>query len=156
MNATNEQSITFVCDRTTERMATFDNRQDKEDLMLDIIGRFNKKQAVAIRNYMDKLSEPQRDTFIQNTIDEGIYIHNPPLWEDETMFSILRNIYKDHPWIKPYKVYVKRFGRVIPIMKDLVVGSMYVMKLKQTSKKGFSVRSTGSLSRKGLPKQIGA
>lgn len=149
----NEQSITFVCDRTTERMVTFDNRQDKEDLMLDIIGRFNKKQAIAIRNYMDKLSESQRDMFIQNTIDEGIYIHNPPLWEDETMFAILRNIYKDHPWIKPYKVYVKRFGRVIPIMKDLVVGSMYVMKLKQTSKKGFSVRSTGSLSRKGLPEK---
>jgi hypothetical protein len=38
-------------------------------------------------------------------------------------------------------------------MKQLIVGDMYMIKLKQTSKKGFSVRATGSLSKKGLPEK---
>jgi hypothetical protein len=39
------------------------------------------------------------------------------------------------------------------MLKDLVVGDMYIIKLKQTSKKGFSVRATGSLSKKGIPEK---
>ena len=36
-------------------------------------------------------------------------------------------------------------------MKPLIVGAEYIIKLKQTAKKNFSVRSTGYLSQKGLP-----
>ena len=35
----------------------------------------------------------------------------------------------------------------------MVVSEMYVMKLKQTAHKGFSVRATGSISKKGVPEK---
>ena len=37
------------------------------------------------------------------------------------------------------------------MMNPLVVGDEYIIRLKQTAKKNFSVRSTGYLSQKGLP-----
>jgi 5S rRNA maturation endonuclease (ribonuclease M5) len=36
-------------------------------------------------------------------------------------------------------------------MKQMIIGDIYMIKLKQTSKKGFSARSTGALSKKGVP-----
>ena len=37
--------------------------------------------------------------------------------------------------------------------EDAFVGEMYILKLKQTSRKGFSVRGTGSINAKGLPER---
>ena len=83
----------------------------------------------------------------------GIYIHIPPFWEDKAMFDTLSEIYDDYPWIQPYRVFINKFGRTIPMMNKMVVSEMYVMKLKQTAHKGFSVRATGSISKKGVPEK---
>jgi hypothetical protein len=67
---------------------------------------------------------------------------------------------KEHNLVSPnpfgilYRyVLTVRLDPVIKILKPLVVGDMYIIKLKQTSKKGFSVRATGSLSKKGIPEK---
>lgn len=149
-----EQSITFVCDRVCEYMVKNDlPLEEREKLLIDIVTRFNEKQGAKVAEFIGRLSKDQRLEFMEETIKNGVLIHNPPLWEEHPMFDILRKIYADYPWITPYDVYVNRFGRTIKIMKPMVVGSMYVIKLKQTSKKGFSARSTGSLSRRGLPEK---
>lgn len=130
-----------------------DSLEEKEKLLLRIVWYFNDKQEKELRKYLNSLTKEQKEEFFESIQREGIYIHNPPLWEAIPLFDRLRDLYKEFDWIKPYDVYVNRFGRRIKVMKPLVVGDMYVIKLKQTSKKGFSVRSTGSLSKKGVPEK---
>lgn len=148
-----EQSITFIGNRVKERIATLETMKEKEELLLRMVWYFNKDQEKKLREYLDKLSGLDKGVFFKNIEEEGIFIHIPPLWEKEPLFDRIRDLYKEFDWIKPYDVYVNKFGRKIKILKPLVVGDMYVIKLKQTSKKGFSVRSTGSLSKKGIPEK---
>jgi len=148
-----EQSITFICNRTVDRIQTLTNMKEKEDLFLNIISYFNKDQEEKLREYLRKLSIIGKEEFFNNLVEEGIFIHIPPLWEEEFLFDKLIKLYEEHDWIEQYDVYVNRFGRKIKMMKKLIVGDMYVMKLMQTAKKGFSARSTGTLSRKGLPEK---
>ena len=62
-------------------------------------------------------------------------------------------IFKKYDFLKPYDVYINKFGRQIKMLNPMYCGEMYVLKLKQTSRKGFSVRSTGSVNTKGLPER---
>ena len=148
-----EQSINFVTEHVVRRLATMESLEEKEKLLFDIVGRFNSKQKDAMKKFYKKLKPTKKDLFFQQIQEFGIYIHIPPLWEERPIFDTLSDLYKDYPWIKPYKVYIKKFGRMIPMMNRMVVSKMYVMKLKQTASKNFSVRSTGSLSKKGLPEK---
>jgi DNA-directed RNA polymerase beta subunit len=148
-----EQSMTFISNRTRERLATLPTVEEKTTLLLRLLWYFNRRQEEEMKKYIKALNKKKKEEFFESVIRDGIYIHNPPLWESEPLFDRLRDLYKEFDWIKPYDVYVNKWGRLIKILKPLVVGDMYVLKLKQTSKKGFSVRSTGGLSKKGLPEK---
>ena len=148
-----EQSINFITDNVAEKMKTMKSNSEREKLLFDIIGRFNHKQSVALKEFYDNLDKKQKKAFYEQIYDNGIYIHIPPFWEDKAMFDTLSEIYDDYPWIQPYRVFINKFGRTIPMMNKMVVSEMYVMKLKQTAHKGFSVRATGSISKKGVPEK---
>ena len=147
-----EQSITFILNRTCERLTTMYSLDDKQELLLDIVSTFSPREGDQLAEY---LKTTDREQFFRR-IEESkmIHINIPPLWEGEVkLFDKIRGIYKKYDWIKPYDVYIKKFGRRRKIMKPMIVGDMYVLKLKQTSKKGFSARSTGSISMKGIPEK---
>ena len=48
-------------------------------------------------------------------------------------------------------MFIYKFGRWIECMNPLYSGVQYIMKLKQTSKKGFIARNTGEINMEGLP-----
>lgn len=147
-----ELSINFITNRVVEKLNTLTSLDDKENLLFDIIGRFNSKECKALKKYYNKLKVKEKHNFFEDINKNGIYIHMEPLWENDLpLFDIITNIYKDYDFIKPADVYVNRWGRSIKIMKPLIVADLYMIKLKQSSKKGFSARSTGSLSKKGIP-----
>lgn len=146
-----EQSINFICNHVRTKLKELKTSKEKETLFFDIVGRFNDKQAEELKKYYKKLSTTDKKEFFNSIIEEGIYIHTPPMWEKEPIFDVLTKIYKDYEWIKPLNVYVNRFGRKIKILKPLIIGDIYMIKLKQSSKKGFSARSTGALSKRGVP-----
>jgi len=148
-----EQSINFICNRVRERLKIMNDLKEKEKLLFKIINYFNDKQADSLHDYYKRLAKVDKEDFFEDIIERGIFVHIPPLWEDRSLFDRLNDIYKEFTWIKPYDVYVNRFGRKIKMLKQLIVGDMYVIKLKQTSKKGFSVRATGSLSKRGVPEK---
>ena len=148
-----EMSINFICSRVVERLKTMSTLKEKEALLFDIIKRFNEDQYKSLKAYYSELKTKEKQNFFENIYESGIYIHMRPFWEKETLFDIIRKIYNDYEWIKPINVYVNRWGRKIKIMKPLIVGDLYMMKLKQSSKKGFSARSTGALSKRGVPEK---
>lgn len=147
-----ELSINFICNRVVEKLREFTNLKDKETLFFDIIKRFNDDEEKVLKIYYKNLKTKEKKEFFDDVDTHGIYIHMKPFWEDkESLFDIIRQIYKDYDFIKPADVYINKWGRKIKIMKPLIVGELYMIKLKQSSKKGFSARSTGSLSRRGIP-----
>ncbi len=147
-----EMSINFICNRVVEKLKTIEDRTEKEKILFDIVTRFNSKEGNKLLKYYNKLSDEKKEEFFNDIYENKIFIHSTPMWdEDGVLFDKINNIYKDYDWIKPIDVYVNRFGREIKILKPLIVGETYMMKLKQNSKKGFSARSTGALSKKGIP-----
>lgn len=147
-----ESSINFICNRTRERLRTLTSLKEKEELLFRLIWHFNEEESEKLKKYYNKLTKSNKELFFKNIDENGIFIHISPLWEKKPLFDKLKEIYAEFDWIKPYKVYINKFGRKIEMMRELPVGEMYVIKLKQTSKIGFSVRSTGSISKKGIPK----
>lgn len=148
-----ELSINFICNRVVERLRTLKTLKEKEELFFDIIGRFSEDELKALKKYYKELKTKEKHEFFNDIDKNGIYIHMRPFWEKEPIFDVLTKIYKDYDWIKPIDVYVNRYGRKIKIMKPLIIGDLYMMKLKQSSKKGFSARSTGALSKRGVPEK---
>ena len=146
-----ELSTNFVTDRVVEKMRTMTKMSEKEALLFDIVGRFNEDQAKAMKKYYKNLGRTGKKEFMDIVETYGIHIKNYVMWEPKPIFEVLSEIYRDYDWIKPIDVYINKFGRKIKIMKPLVVGELYMIKLKQTSKKGFSARATGALSKKGVP-----
>ena len=146
-------SINFICNRVREKLQSLNSLREKEKLLFDIVKRFNTDQSIKLKEYYGKLSTKEKKEFFVSIDVDGIYINIPPLWEKEqlTLFDRINNIYKDYPWIERYTVYVNKFGRKIPMLNKLVLGEKYIIKMKQTSKKGFSARATGSVSKAGLP-----
>lgn len=149
-----EQSINFICNRVVEKLRDTKTIQEKEMIYFKVLEYFNPNQSKLIYNsHYRELDAEGKEWFFDHVCEFGMYINIPPLWEDRPMFDRLRDLYNEFKWIQPYKVYVQKFGRVIPMMKKQIVSEMYIMKLKQTSKKGFSSRSTSSISKKGVPEK---
>lgn len=148
-----EQSINFICNRTVEHFQTIDSNSEKFDILYRLIQYFNETQATKLKEYYDTLLSEGKNGFFDDIQDSGIYIHIPPLWEKEPLFDRIKRLYKEFTFIKPYDLFVKKFGRDIKIMKPMYIGDMYILKLKQSSRNGFSARATGSISKKGIPEK---
>lgn len=147
-----EVSINFIGDNLVQKFKSMDDNDEKAKMLFKFLYHFNEGgMATNLEAYYKGLTERGKNQFFKDIDKNGIYVNVPPMWESEPMFDKLTKIYDEFPWIKPYQCYVKKWGREIPIMEKLVIGEEYVIKLKQTSKKNFSARSTGYLSQKGLP-----
>lgn len=151
-----EQSITFITSRTIEKMDELVSENKVGEalgLMTDIVGHFNEEQSVKLKEFIDGLSGIERKEFVNEVMDNGINIHIPPMLWEKSLYDIIKEVYEKNPWIEPYDVYIKKFGRYIRMLNKMYVGSMYIMKLKQSAKKGLSVRSTGHISHRGIPEK---
>ena len=148
-----EGSVTFIAAKTAAHMKTLKTRKEQEDLLFSVINDFNERQAAEMRAVYNKLSSKEKDAYIQDCINGGIYINIHPMWETKPMFYRLLDIYKKYDFLTPYDMYINKWGRQIKLLNKSYIGSMYMLKLKQTSRKGFIARGTGSINCKGLPER---
>lgn len=148
-----EISINFIADNIIEKMKEYTTLKPREKLLWQFISHFNERgEATELRKYYDNLSTDEKKQFFEDIYVNGIYVNLPPISSSKKpLFDIISEIYEEFPWIKPYKCYINKWGRRIEMMRPLVVGEEYIIRLKQTAKKNFSARSTGYLSQKGLP-----
>lgn len=148
-----EMMINFILGKTRERMATLKTRDEKESLLFEIVEMLNKKQKESMYLTYKNLSSEKKDDYIDKCINEGIHIHEIPIWEDTPIFYSLENILNKYDWLTPYTIYQKKWGQVFETMTKMYVGEMYMIRLKQTSERGFSARSMGAINMKGLPER---
>lgn len=146
-----EMTITSICYQVRQKMKEYDDYKDKEKLLFSIINEFNEDEHDKLfKMYLDMDEEHKKD-FIDDAIENGIYIHQTPMWETKAIFYRIRDILEKYPWLKPYDVYINKWGRKIKTLSKHWIGQMYILKLKQSDRRGFSARSTGAIDTKGLP-----
>lgn len=149
-----EEGITFILERTREYARTLPTYLKKKLFIFDIIKMLNEREYETFEQKYSELSKKEREEFIDSCIEDGIYIYHTPFDEGEPLFFRIKNILEKYRDImKPYDVYVYKFGRWIKAFAPVYAGTQYIMKLKQTSKKGFIARNTGEINMEGLPEK---
>ena len=146
-----EQSINFIMNRTIDRIKTLETNDQRAALVFTMINNFNTRQAREMGEMYSKMNEEQKEEFIQDIYEYGIFVHIPPFWHERNLFDVLSEIYDKYDWLTPYKVFVKKNGRFRPVMNEFIVGEMYIIRLKQTAAKGLSTRSVGGVNLIGVP-----
>lgn len=150
-----ELSINFIGNRNVEYMRTLTDIKEKERIlfrMLQIFGH-GQYEKISADYYATCKTKAQKEEYFRIVDKYGIYINVPPYWSDINLYDALETCYKEFPWIQPYRVffYDETSKRWVKMMNDQIIAEMYFIKLKQSSKKGLSARSTGSVNRKGVP-----
>ena len=161
-----EGSITFILDRTRKYEATLETLEEKKNFIFDILRRFHEKSTNDLEKIYDGLSPREKKEFIEDCIslnpdgtlktNNGLYVKWEAFNEDICLRDIISDIlYKDYPDImKPYHIFMPKpkWGRDIYIGTENI-GYQYIMLLKQSGEKGFSVRSAGAISDESLPEK---
>lgn len=148
-----ETGLTFITMRLVEQLKMMTNVEDKASLFFEVLDEINPDESAYYKDIYDKLDEDGKISFFTDIERDGVYIRHSTLNPHKSPFMIYRDLELKYDWIKPYKMYIKKFGRRIQCLNDAYVGYMYVMKLKQNSINKFSARSTGSINKKSLPER---
>ena len=160
-----EGSVTFILDRTRKYAATMNDPEKAKDFMFDVLRILNPKFEKELEDIYESLSPYEKKNFIKDCIsidNDGLLITNNGLylrWEafndEHNMRDAIIAVYEKYGDIlKPYNIFVPKpkWGRDIYIGQDYV-GYQYIMMLKQSGEKGFSVRSAGAISDESLPEK---
>ena len=146
-----ELCITSICYQVRQKMREMATYEEKERLLFSIINDFNEIEHDYMKKAYDNLDGTGKRKVIDDAIEDGIYINISPIHETIAIFSRIQNILNKYDFLKPQRVYINRHGRKILTMTKHWIGSMYIMKLKQTDTKGFSARSSGAVDIKNIP-----
>lgn len=160
-----EGSVTFILDCTRKHMNKMDDIEEAKDFLFDILRILNPKQTKELEDLYASLSPRQRKEFITDAIsvdkngllitNNGSYVRWEPFNDEWLLRDAIIKIYQKYPEImSPYHIFVPKpkWNRDIYLGQDYI-GYQYIMMLKQSGEKGFSVRSAGSISDEGLPEK---
>lgn len=160
-----EGSISFILDRARKHMSTLKTIKEKKDFMFDILSILNPRQTKELEELYHGLSDREKEKFMDSCISidkaglsatyNGIYLRWEAFNDEFFLRDAIIKIYdKYEDIIKPYNIFIPKpkWGRDIYIGQDCI-GYQYILLLKQSGEKGFSVRSAGSISDESLPEK---
>lgn len=145
-----EVEINFLSNRIRDKMkSAVDDKVLKEWYFFEYMNTIVTGGGDKIRAWYDTLSDEEQREFLAHTEANRIYVEEPPMYGNTTLEQINDVYEKFH--IKPVNAYVQKFGRMIKIMKPVVAGQKYTIKLKHHPKGKTSARSTGFINSKDQP-----
>lgn len=160
-----EGSTTFQLDRARKHAATLETQDEQKEFLFDVLSILNPKQGKEVEELYDSLSDRDKKKFIEDCIsinrdgtlmtNNGMYLRWEAFNTDFSLRDQIIKVYEKYGDImKPYHIFVPKpkWGRDIYIGQDYV-GYQYIMMLKQSGEKGFSVRSAGAISDESLPEK---
>lgn len=151
-----EVEISFITNRVLELYIKPEKSfKKKKEYLYDIISDFNPNQGNLTREYIESMSKSDQETIMEEIINTGIRIEDPPFWNNVT-FDHFKKIYKKWDKIEKYHLYTYRYGRKVKMLNTHVVGNIYILKLKHTAENKFSVRSTAHVNVMDLPEKSSA
>ena len=146
-----EIAFNSINHQVRRRLSEMDSLEKQADFYFEIMYIYNEKEAKFLKDQFEDMSEKEQEEFMNDVINDGIYVHQPPMWETKPIFYRLKEILDKYEWVKPDDIYINKWGREIKCLNKAWLGEMYVVKLKQSDRRGFSVRSTGAIDTKSLP-----
>lgn len=150
-----EQAITFICDQVLEEIKKTDKIKEKEELLFKLLNIFNKSYFDwVLTDYKATCrTKKEKEDYFKILEEEGIYMHIPPYWYDGSVYEAIKKCFDEFKFIHLYTTafYDTVSERWVPMINKQIVGTMYIMKQKQSAKKGLIARSTGSVSKLGVP-----
>ena len=148
-----EISINHSSNQIAKQLKKMNTDEERFVHFMKYMKYFNERgEADQFAEWYSKLTDEQKSDVWESIYRDGIYINYPPMWEDRPALEKIEAIRKEFG-IERDQLYVRKWGRVIPMMNKLIVGERYMLKLKQTAEKNFSARGTGYLSQKGVPEK---
>lgn len=148
-----EGSLTFACSRLIEQLKKIDDIKSRASLFFEVMDEMNPDESDYLKDIYENLDDKGKIKFFDDIFKDGIYIRHSTLRPHKSPFLIFRDLELKYDWMQPYKMYVNKFGRKVPCLNTAIVGYIYIMKLKQSSKKNYSARSTGAINRRSLPER---
>lgn len=149
-----ELHLNLIGNRMIEKMKEMDHDDDRAKFLFEVLRIANEKWADRFEQTYNRLSKAGRADFINDVYEHGVLWCIPNKFKGKPPFMMIHEIHQRWPeLIRPYKVYINQFGRKIEVLKPQFVGEMYIIKLQQTSEKGFSARGAGAVNMKGIPER---
>ena len=125
--------------------------EEKENILFDYIHTLNEKQEAKWHSLYRKYSKKNKEKYIEGAINDGILVHIPPIGDKTPLFYRCQNLIEKFDYLKPDILYIKKYGREMKCLSKCWIGEQYIIKLKQTGRRGFSARSTGAVDLVSLP-----
>lgn len=159
-----EVETNFIGEQVRKKICLEPDLQKKEEMIFKFISILNEGEATFFQNLYHSFDEtinvdgfnihmmaPERKKdFIREIEEYGFYIVRPP--HKPIVYSDVLRLYEAFPFVKPLPMYIDLFGqKKRRIIRDGVVGTKYMIILKQNSNKNFSARSTFRVGRSNLP-----
>jgi len=151
-----EQSITAQARQIREHLKTISDLKEKERIFFKFLNIYNEDQARKVEeDYRESCkTKKEKMTYFTDYVEEyGIFVHIESFWHKKLLWDCVNEAYDTFDFLKPYDIYFwqKDTQRWVKQIRKEYVGYMHVMKMKQSSKKGLSIRSTGPINNYGLP-----
>lgn len=147
----NEILITSIMYKARQQMAIAPTLELKEHILFSLLKDFNPTYHDEMYATYQKLSEKGKEKYLAAAITEGIFLHEKPMYAETYLFDRLLAIINKYDWILKDDVYINKYGRLIRTQRKEFIGQMYLMKLKQSDRRGYSSRNTGAVDITGLP-----
>lgn len=130
-------------------------RKEQEHALFGYLARLNVAYANKMREIYESYDDVGKDEFMHDTIYDGIYVDQNDINEDTPIFYKIQELLRAYgnTWLKPDKVYIRNrdTGRDQLMLATAWVGEQYILKLKQSDRRGASIRSTGAVDITSLP-----
>ena len=147
----NEILITSIMYKARQQMAIAPTLELKEHILFSLLKDFNPTYHDEMYATYQKLSEKGKEKYLAAAITEGIFLHEKPMYAETYLFDRLLAIINKYDWILKDDIYINKYGRLIRTQRKEFIGQMYLMKLKQSDRRGYSSRNTGAVDITGLP-----
>lgn len=148
-----EVELSFLGNRVIDKMRAVKGNDNKKKILLRFLeiacdnpGNNYKNIVEAEINAMNPMEQASLFEYLEETYD--VKVLQPPM--ENISIEQIGRIYDEFN-IKPMRAYVEKFGRLVPILRPVVMGQKYIVKLKHHPKSKMSARSTGFINSKDLP-----
>lgn len=154
-----ELLLTWMEDKCAKKLQTLKTREEQEHLFFEFLNEFEPDYGKESLRIYNKLTEKEKNNYMNHVMygdklyRNGIFLRDIPFHESKSIFYRCRDMLNKYDWMTTDQVYIRKWGREIPILNEYRISEMYIMKLKQTSIKGFSARNMGAVNSKGLPER---
>lgn len=119
--------------------------EGKKEALLKFYSFVNKKQEEFTKNFFEEAEEDELEDFFEDIINKGIPVHQGPFFDNINIFILadMYIYYGETLGVKPFKFE--------DIYNPIVMGEMYMMRLKHEPSNKSSIRSTNFSDLKDLP-----